>query len=107
MRRCSGVTDMKKDKLDFPFMFVSIAEILVLFALVFYMLWVVRVIFIQVQLPAKVIQENPLILEVEDGRQYQILEASGSENESYFIYVDRKTGRLDRVIQAQRTIFQE
>ena len=41
-------------------------------------------------LPATVIQENPLILEVEDGRQYQILEASGSENESYFIYVDRK-----------------
>ena len=56
-------------------------------------------------LPATVIQENPLILEVEDGRQYQILEASGSENESYFIYVDRKTGRLDRVIQAQRTVF--
>ena len=56
-------------------------------------------------LPATVIQENPLILEVEDGRQYQILEASGSENESYFIYVDRKTGRLDKVIQAQRTVF--
>lgn len=56
-------------------------------------------------LPATVIQENPLILEVEDGRQYQILEASGSENESYFIYVDRKTGRLDRVIQAQRMVF--
>lgn len=56
-------------------------------------------------LPATVIQENPLILEVEDGRQYQIPEASGSENESYFIYVDRKTGRLDRVIQARRTAF--
>lgn len=61
----------------------------------------------QQRLPAVVVQENPLILQVRDGRQFQLLGTSGSTDESYIVYIDIKTGRVKFIVQARRVIFEE
>lgn len=58
-------------------------------------------------LPAVVVQEEPLILQVDDGRQFQLLGTSGSTDESYIVYIDIKTGRVKFIVQARRVIFEE
>lgn len=64
-------------------------------------------VYVPQPLPAVVVQEEPLILQVEDGRQFQLLGTSGSTDESYIVYVDFRTGRVKSIVQARRVIFEE
>lgn len=74
-------------------------------------LWLLIVFFVaanaQQRLPAVVVQEEPLILQVNDGRQFQLLGTSGSASESYIVYIDIKTGRVKSIVQERRVIFKE
>lgn len=73
--------------------------------------WLLIVFFVatnaQQRLPAVVVQEEPLILQVNDGRRFQLLGTSGSTDESYIVYVDIKTGRVKSIVQERRVIFEE
>lgn len=74
-------------------------------------LWLLIVFFVVVyvpqRLPAVVVQEEPLILQVDDGRRFQLLETSGSTDESYIVHIDIKTGRVKSIVQERRVIFKE
>lgn len=74
-------------------------------------LWLLIVFFVVVYvpqpLPAVVVQEEPLILQVEDGRQFQLLGVRGSAEERYIVYVDIKTGRVKAILQDGRFLFEE
>lgn len=74
-------------------------------------LWILVAFFVVTHvpqpLPAVVVQENPLILQVDDGRQFQLLGTSGSTDESYIVYIDIKTGRVKSIVQARRILFKE
>lgn len=56
---------------------------------------------------AEVVQETSLILQVEDGRQYQFLELSGGKENQYAIYVNPRNNRVRKVVQVQRVVFEE
>lgn len=74
-------------------------------------LWILVAFFVVVyvpqRLPAVVVQEEPLILQVNDGRRFQLLGTSGSTDESYIVYIDVKTGRVKSIVQERRVIFEE
>lgn len=74
-------------------------------------LWILVAFFVGANLsqplPAVAVQEEPLILQVDDGRQFQLLGTSGSTDESYIVYIDIKTGRVKSIVQARRVIFKE
>ena len=74
-------------------------------------LWILVAFFVGANLsqplPAVVVQEEPLILQVDDGRQFQLLGTSGSTKESYIVYIDIKTGRVKYIVQARRILFKE